>query len=212
MKIGHYNTDKIEHEPGKTENTEHGYRTDTFDQSKRIVCMGDSYTFAFGSPSTHAWPSMLEFPVWNLGSPGASAERIKRIWYSILHNLNFDLAVILWPEPHRREHYTENNSRSITGGDEMLKFSDQTNDGFNLLHTIFDVQYSGEANNKKILHYAVSNLLPKNSIINPRSLTNVWHDAGRHHGPDGKHPDLECYKMFAAMVNEDIKKLDYTYT
>ena len=204
MKIGHYNTSKIENEHGMTADTVHGYRCDPFDDSKRILCLGDSYTFAYGSPESHAWPGMLEQKVWNLGSPGASAERIKRIWFSVLHNLNFDTAVILWPEPHRREHYSDDSSHSITGADKSLKYSDDINDGYNLLHTVFDVEYSGSVNKKKIHHYAVSNRLPSNDIIHQVSLTNVWHDSGRNLGPDGVHPDLQCYSQFASLVKKNL--------
>ena len=209
--LGYYTTEKVLPEPQMSNKKFHGYRTDPFDNSRRIICLGDSYTYAFGSPANYAWPSMLDTPTWNLASPGASCDRILRIWYSVPGNLNFDTAIFLWPDAHRREWYLKDRTHAITGADndEKLKVNDDTHDTFFKKHCIFLAEHLAKVYKIRTLHYLINDNYDE-KLFQQTHLTDVWHNSENKYGPDGMHPDHSCYQNFANIVKNDLSQLTST--
>jgi len=69
--------------------------------SKKILCIGDSFTFGeeLPHPNTQSWPSLLasanNWNVNNMGKSGASNDRSVRILFDEIDN-NYDLIILSW--------------------------------------------------------------------------------------------------------------------
>lgn len=112
----------------------HGFRTDEFDLSERIICLGDSRTFGVGLHEWQTWPYFLSQltgkPVWNLGSGSACLDTAYRILKGYLPQLRTSLVVALMPTIDKFELFTENsrifvsNPMSSIASDEHKQFAD----------------------------------------------------------------------------------------
>jgi hypothetical protein len=92
----------------------HGFRTDEFDSSPRILTLGCSYTQGIGLHRNQTWPELLavqlEKQVWNLGVGGGSLDTCFRLLEYWIEHLNIQAVVVLAPELSRVE-VVLNNSR-----------------------------------------------------------------------------------------------------
>lgn len=96
------------------ENSE-GFRLyDKAGGSNIIACFGCSNTYGVGLPDSETWPYLLwkklgqdAYTVYNIGSPGASNDRISRLVYSFLKQAKPKAIFCLFPDIIRKEAYSE---------------------------------------------------------------------------------------------------------
>jgi hypothetical protein len=89
----------------------HGFRTPEFDDRRAGLALGCSFTEGIGLPAEHTWPAtlskMLDFPVWNLGVAGSSADSCFRILDHYIDQLNIEFVVMCVPNLKRFEFFDE---------------------------------------------------------------------------------------------------------
>lgn len=85
----------------------HGFRCQDFYHGPCAVALGCSFTEGIGLHLRQTWPHMLssklDFPVWNLGSGGASIDTVFRIMEHYIVRLNPQCIFILIPPESRLE-------------------------------------------------------------------------------------------------------------
>lgn len=85
----------------------HGFRTDEFDSSPRILTLGCSYTQGVGLHRHQIWTEVLVaqlgIPAWNLGVGGGSLDTCFRLLEYWIDHLNVEAVVVLVPHIDRVE-------------------------------------------------------------------------------------------------------------
>ena len=85
----------------------HGFRTDEFDQSQRILTLGCSYTQGVGLHRNQIWSEILavqlQKQVWNLGVGGGSLDTCYRLLEYWIEHLNIEAVIVLVPHIDRVE-------------------------------------------------------------------------------------------------------------
>ena len=104
MKFGYY---------ADRELPEGNYRCPSWDPmpagKKNVVVLGCSHTWGVGSADNEHWVHFLSqhnttrLRYWNLGQPGASADKIVRILYGTQKLLDPKIIIVCWPTTSRRE-------------------------------------------------------------------------------------------------------------
>ena len=90
-----------------------GYRCPSWDPmpegKKNVVVLGCSHTYGEGLEDNEHWVHHLSkhntkrLRYWNLGQPGASADKIVRILYGCEQVLRPEIIIVCWPVWSRRE-------------------------------------------------------------------------------------------------------------
>jgi hypothetical protein len=199
MKYGHYSDDEIpvQHNPGYAVNSA-GYRCAKWrpmpDGKKNVVVLGCSHTFGEGLDDGEVWVDQLYALVdqrllrfWNLGSPGASADKIVRILYATEKVLSPQIVIICWPELSRRERL-DNVAKNLTSDNELLKTETNETDKNNFLKNVFFAEKFAEQQNTKLFHCFAHDVYELNSanVFKDTSLKSCWPEWDRHHLPDAK--------------------------
>lgn len=85
----------------------HGFRAPEFDNQLAGIALGCSFTEGVGLPVEHTWPAvlsqMLDFPIWNLGIGGSSADSCFRVLDHYIDHLNIEFVVMCVPNSKRFE-------------------------------------------------------------------------------------------------------------
>ena len=115
----------------------HGYRCREFsplpDGKKNVVVLGCSHTFGEGLEDNEHWVHFLSqhntkmLRYWNLGQPGASADKVVRILYGCEKILFPNIIIVCWPFWSRRERLHE-YAQSLMSYDEILKEENEKTD------------------------------------------------------------------------------------
>ena len=115
----------------------HGYRCPEWNPlpegKKNVVILGCSHTFGEGLNDGQVWVDKLYNKVdqkrlrfWNLGQPGASADKVVRILYGTEKVLFPKLIIVCWPFWSRRERL-DTYAKSLLSYDETLKNENEKN-------------------------------------------------------------------------------------
>lgn len=154
IKFGHYS------DRGLPE-SKAGYRCPSWDPmpegKKNVVVLGCSHTYGVGHEDDTHWVAHLSkhntqrLRYWNLGQPGASADKIVRILHGTQKLLDPRIIIVCWPLWSRRERL-EATPKSLTGNDEHLKIEDDETDKNNFLKNVYFVEKFAEANQCSTFH------------------------------------------------------------
>lgn len=78
-----------------------------------ILTVGDSFTYGDElSNRDQAWPYLLGRPVLNQGHPGSSNDRIFRVAVEETARTRFDLVIVAWAFPNRKEVFQQRGANS----------------------------------------------------------------------------------------------------
>jgi hypothetical protein len=203
----------------------HGYRcpewTPMPDGKKNVLVLGCSHTFGQGNKDDEHWVHFLSqhntgrLRYWNLGQPGASADKIVRILYGCEKVIDPRIIIVCWPFWSRRERLGK-YAQSQMGHDELLKGEDDDTDRNNFLKNVFFVEKYAEKNECKTFHCFAQDSYHKHisglNVLETYTLKNCWPywDKFKQRVPynepslamDGKHYGIEHHKRFAKMFLE----------
>jgi hypothetical protein len=218
MKFGHY-TDK-----GLPE-SDIGYRCPSWDPmpdgKKNVVILGCSHTYGVGLEDNEHWTHFLSkhnterLRYWNLGQPGASADKIVRILHGTEQLLYPEIVIVCWPLWNRRERL-DRYPESLTSDNEFLKTETEHTDRHNFLKNVFLVEKFAEKNRCKVFHCFADETYQDHikglNVLEDYTLKNCWPYWDRfeqrqlHSRPslakDGEHYGIEHHERFAFLFLE----------
>jgi len=202
-----------------------GYRCSEWepmpDGKKNVVVLGCSHTFGQGNADNEHWVYHISqhntqrLRYWNLGQPGASADKVVRILYGCQKLIDPKLIIVCWPFWSRRERlgsYPE----SIMSYDERLKTEDNLTDRHNFLKNVFFVEKYAEHNNCKTFHCFAQDSYHEYvqglNVLENYTIKNCWpywdskKQRQQYEKPnfakDGVHYGVEHHKRFAKLFLE----------
>jgi len=224
MKFGHF-TDK-----GLPE-SDVGYRCPSWDPmpngKKNVVILGCSHTYGVGLEDDEHWVHFLSqhntarLRYWNLGQPGASADKIVRLLYGSEKVLFPSIIIVCWPLWSRRERI-EHYPISLTSNNDLLKTENEETDKNNFLMNVFHVEKFAEKNQCQAFHCfadeSYQQHLNAQNVLKDYTIRNCWpywdkfEQRVSYNKPslaaDGEHYGAEHHKRFAELfVNYFGKKL-----
>ena len=216
MKFGYYSDREL---------PEGDYRCPKWDTmpsgKKNVVVLGCSHTYGQGLGDDEHWVHFLSqhntkrLRYWNLGQPGASADKVVRILYGCEKIINPSIIIVCWPFWGRRERLGS-YAQSLVSDDVSLKNEDETTDANNFLKNVFFVEKYAEKNNCKTFHcFAQDNYahhikgLP---TLDTYTIKNCWpywdkfNQRKQHKEPnfaaDGEHYGVYHHERFAQLFLE----------
>ena len=215
IKFGHY-TDK-----GLPE-SDTGYRCPSWDPmpegKKNVVVLGCSHTYGVGLEDDQHWVHFLSkhntgrLRYWNLGQPGASADKIVRILHGTEQLFFPELIIVCWPLWHRRERL-DRDPESLTSDNELLKTETEHTDRNNFLKNVFLVEKFAEKNRCKAFHCFADESYQEHieglNVLKDYTLGNCWpywdkfEQREQYNEPslaaDGEHYGVEHHQRFAKL-------------
>jgi len=215
MKYGHYN------DRGLPE-SDHGYRCPSWDPmpsgKKNVVVLGCSHTYGVGHDNNTHWVHFLSqhntkrLRYWNLGQPGASADKIVRILYGCEKLIDPRIIIVCWPVWSRRERLGK-YAESLTSDAEQLAIEDSDTDKNNFLKNVFFVQKYAEQHDCKVFHCFAQDSYKEHikncDVLETYTLKNCWPHWDKftarvlHAEPslasDGVHYGVEHHERFAKL-------------
>jgi len=231
MKFGFYSDREI---PNGTELdgyrlNSRGYRcpewTPMPDGKKNVAVLGCSHTFGQGNKDNEHWVHFLSqhntdrLRYWNLGQPGASADKVVRILYGCEKIIDPRIIIVCWPVWSRRERlgpYAQN----LTGDNKILKVEDNDTDKNNFLKNVFFVEKYAEKNNCKVFHCFAQDSYHEHikglNVLENFTIKNCWPHWDKFEqriiftkpsvAMDGEHYGIEHHERFAKLFLEKFKK------
>ena len=231
MKLGYYADDELPTSVALEKSTlkdykvnSHGYRcpewTPMPDGKKNVVVLGCSHTFGQGNADDEHWVHFLSqhnterLRYWNLGQPGASADKIVRILYGCEKVIHPSIVIVCWPFWSRREKLHK-YPQSQMSYDEELKKENEHTDKHNFLKNVFFVEKLAEKNYIQTFHCFAQesyhehikgkglNVLEHHTIKNCWPFWDKFEQRELHNTPslasDGQHYGVEHHKRFAKL-------------
>jgi hypothetical protein len=229
MKFGHYTDDDLPRNisPGHSmfkdyDLNSYGYRCPEWrpmpDGKKNVVVLGCSHTFGQGNANDEHWVHFLSqhnkdrLRYWNLGQPGASADKVVRILYGCEKVINPKIVIVCWPFWSRRERLGD-EIKDLISYDSALKGEDGHTDKNNLLQNVFFVEKYAEKNNCKTFHCFAQDSYHENlkglNVLEHHTIKNCWpywdkfEQRQTYYRPslaaDGVHFGVEHHERFAQL-------------
>ena len=215
MKFGFYSDESLPE-------SSHGWRCPSWnpmpDGKKNVAVLGCSHTWGVGLEDDEHWVHFLSqhrrqrLRYWNLGQPGASADKVVRILYGCQKIIDPRIVIVCWPLWHRRERLGS-YAQSLTSDDSRLKIEDGDTDKNNFLKNVFLVEKYAEQHQCRTFHcfaqdnyaehirglnvleeYTIKNCWPYWDKFEQREQVNTPSLAA-----DGKHYGVEHHKRFAEL-------------
>ena len=236
MKFGYYTDQELPESVGinKTPLTDyktnsHGYRCPEWDPmpngKKNVAVIGCSHTFGQGNADNEHWVHFLSqhntgrLRYWNLGQPGASADKVVRILYGCEKVIYPSIIIVCWPFWSRRERlgrYVEN----LTSDSELLSAEDDDTDKHNFLKNVFLVEKFAEKNQCKVFHCFAQDSYQEHikglNVLEDYTIKNCWpywdsrEQRVTYNKPslasDGEHYGVEHHERFAQLFLEKFSK------
>lgn len=224
MKFGHYSDNELP--LGTTchhDTNSQGYRCPEFsplpDGGKNVAVLGCSHTFGEGLEREEIWVSHLEKKLlrnhlrfWNLGQPGASADKCVRILYGAEKVIFPKIIIVCWPSWSRRERL-EDQPISITSDDDLLKTENEATDRNNFLKCVFQIEKFSNYNGASTFHcfaqdiYQIPNLKRVLATTSLAKCWPVWHKTKNRNiitvpslARDNLHYGVEHHEQFAEEI------------
>ena len=235
MKYGYYADDRlpvsvaIDRSPIKDYKVNsHGYRCPEWkpmpDGKKNVVVLGCSHTFGQGNADNEHWVHFLSqhyterLRYWNLGQPGASADKIVRILYGCEKVIDPRIIIVCWPFWSRREKLHQ-YAESMMSYHEELKHENNDTDKNNFLKNVFFVEKYAEKNNSQTYHCFAQDSYHEHieglKVLENYTIKNCWPywDSREQRQPynepnlakDGEHYGVEHHKRFAQLFLEKFR-------
>ena len=179
MKFGYY-TDR------ELPESSHGYRCPSWDPMHHV--------------SQH---NTTRLRYWNLGQPGASADKVVRILYGCEKIIDPRIVIVCWPAWSRRERLSK-YAESLTADNEKLKTEDADTDKNNFLKNVFFVEtFHCFAQDNYAKHIKVLNVLDDYTLKNCWPHWDKFEQRQQFDEPslatDGQHYGVEHHERFASM-------------
>ena len=188
------------------------------DGKKNVVVLGCSHTFGQGNADNEHWVHFLSqhnterLRYWNLGQPGASADKVVRILYGCEKVIHPSIIIVCWPFWSRREKLHTYAESQMSYNDE-LKFEDELTDKNNFLKNVFFVEKYAEQNECKVFHCFAQDSYHEHikglNVLEEYTIKNCWphwnmHTARDLHrepslAKDGVHYGAEHHERFAQL-------------
>ena len=215
IKFGHYSDNGLP-------TSETGYRCSSWDPmpsgKKNVVVLGCSHTYGVGHSEDTHWVARISkhnterLRYWNLGQPGASADKIVRILYGSEQVLYPKIIVVCWPVWSRRERLT-GVCVDLTSDNEFLKTENDETDKQNFLKNVFFVEKFAKANNCLTFHCFAEESYHENlhglNVLEDYTIKNCWPYWDKFEqriiydkpslAADGKHYGVEHHERFAEL-------------
>jgi len=180
MKHGHYTDEALPE-------SSHGYRCPSWDPvpdgKKNVVILGCSHTYGEGSADNEHWTHFLSqhntnrLRYWNLGQPGASADKVVRILYGCEKVIYPKIIIVCWPAWSRRERLGK-YAESLTSDATQLSVENDATDKNNFLKNVFFVEKYAEQNNCKVFHCFAQDSYEEHikdcTVLGEYTLKNCW--------------------------------------
>ena len=206
----------------------HGYRCPEWDPmpdgKKNVVVLGCSHTFGQGNADNEHWVHFLSqqntdrLRYWNLGQPGASADKIVRILYGCEKILEPKIIIVCWPSWSRREKL-HTYAQNMMGHDQELKHENELTDKNNFLKNVFFVEKFAEKNECKTFHCFSQESYHEHikglDVLEEYSIKNCWPHWDKftarelYSKPslarDGLHYGVDHHKRFAELFLEKFR-------
>ena len=229
MKHGFYSDSELPESVGINESpltdyktNSHGYRCPEWepmpDGKKNVVVLGCSHTFGEGNADEEHWVhhvsqhNTTRLRYWNLGQPGASADRVVRILYGCEKVIHPNIIIVCWPFWSRREKLHK-YAQSMMSHDEELKNETNETDKHNFLKNVFFVEKYAEKNNCKVFHCFAQDSYQEHikdlNVLEDYTIKNCWpywdkFEQREVYGEpslanDGMHYGAEHHKRFAEL-------------
>ena len=188
---------------------------------KNVVVLGCSHTFGQGNADDEHWVHHLSqhnttrLRYWNLGQPGASADKVVRILYGCEKLIDPRIIIVCWPFWSRREKLHK-YAQSMMSYDEELKNETDETDRNNFLKNVFFVEKYAEKNNAKTFHCFAQDSYQEHikglNVLEDYTIKNCWPywDKFEQRVPyntaslaaDGQHYGVEHHERFAQLFLE----------
>ena len=98
-----------------------GFRTEEFDQSRRIMILGSSPTVGVGLHRSQTWPKLLSKkinqPVWNLATGTGCSDTMYRVCKNYISQLNISMVIEVGGEKDAFEIYFQNRWQIINSSE-----------------------------------------------------------------------------------------------
>lgn len=229
MKFGYYSDDQLptsvalNRAPLKDYKVNsQGYRcpewTPMPDGKKNVVVLGCSHTFGQGNADNEHWVHFLSqhntdrLRYWNLGQPGASADKVVRILYGCEKVIYPSIIIVCWPFWSRREKL-HSYPQSQMSYDPELKNENELTDKNNFLKNLFFVEKFAQTNQCKTFHCFAQESYHEHmkglNVLSDYTIKNCWPywDKFEQRVPyndpslaaDGEHYGVEHHKRFAGL-------------
>ena len=222
MKFGYY-TDK-----GLPE-SDIGYRCPSWDPmpdgKKNVVVLGCSHTYGVGLEDNQHWVHFLsqhkteKLRYWNLGQPGASADKIVRTLHGAEQVFYPNIVIVCWPSWSRREKL-HSYAQSLVSDDEQLKNDDEQTDKHNFLKNVFFVEKFAQHNRCQTFHCFAQDSYHKYikglNVLEDYTIANCWPYWDRFNqrvpynepslASDGLHYGVQHHKRFADLFLEKFRE------
>lgn len=219
MKFGYYSDEEIPE-------SDMGYRCPSWDSmqdgKKNVVILGCSHTWGVGLEDNEHWVHFLSqhnkdrLRYWNLGQPGASADKVVRILYGCEKKIDPKIIIVCWPAWSRRERLGHYAQSLVNDGVGYLKKEDNDTDRNNFLKNVFFVEKYAEKKNAKTFHcFAQESYhehIPSLMVLETYTIKNCWpywdsktqRDQSKKasRARDGLHYGIEHHKRFAQLFLE----------
>jgi hypothetical protein len=224
MKFGFYSDREIPRgtDPDGYHLNSHGYRcpewTPMPDGKKNVVVLGCSHTFGQGNKDNEHWVHFLSqhnrdrLRYWNLGQPGASADKLVRILYGCEKVIDPTIVIVCWPVWSRREKLHSYAESQVSDNEELRYETDDT-DRNNFLKNVFFVEKYAEKNRCKTFHCFAQDSYHDHikglNVLEHYTISNCWpywdkfeqrqqfKEPSR--ASDGEHHGVENHKRFASL-------------
>lgn len=187
MKYGHYSDNELPKQGsfGCVTNSL-GYRCPEFQPlpngGKNVAVLGCSHTFGIGLLDDEVWVSQLEklfnnssLRFWNLGSPGASCDKLVRLLYACEKVIFPKIIIVCWPAFSRRERL-DKEPQNLTSDHYLLASETKITDENNFLKCVFQLEKFAEYHYAKTFHcFAEDTYNLKNvNVLKEQSLKSCW--------------------------------------
>ena len=203
----------------------HGYRCPEWDPmpdgKKNVVVLGCSHTFGQGNADNEHWVHFVSqhntklLRYWNLGQPGASADKVVRILYGCEKIIDPRFVIVCWPFWSRREKLHD-YAQSLISHDEELKNENEFTDKNNFLKNVFFVEKYAEKNQCTVFHCFAQDSYHEHikglNVLEKYTIKNCWPHWNMHTARDlyfdpnlardGQHYGIEHHKRFAQLFLE----------
>ena len=213
MKFGYYSDEGL---------PEGDYRCPSWDPmpegKKNVVVLGCSHTYGEGLKDNEHWVHFLSqhnterLRYWNLGQPGASADKMLRILYGSEKVLFPKIIIACWPAWNRRERL-DHHAISLTSDHADLKIESDNTDRNNFLKNVFLVEKYAEQNQCKVFHCFAQESYQEHikglNVLQDYTIKNCWpywdkfeqrqHYDKPNFAADGRHYGVEHHQRFAKL-------------
>ena len=153
------------------------------DGKQNVLVFGCSHTYGVGLKDNEHWVHFLsqhntkKYRYWNLGQPGASADKIVRILYGTEKLLEPRVLIFCWPSWSRRERL-DLDPESLTSDNELLKTENKHTDRNNFLQNVFFAEKFAEKNRCKTYHCFAEESYHKHinklRVLETHTIKNCW--------------------------------------